>query len=157
VTGKVAPDLARRIEFEIKFPRTRQAFEGLLWTEEKNVFAGTVQILEHSYSFVAVREGAGLMPEAIDAASPPRAPTALRASTRVVTLETEADRYALDGAPKSAAELAADLAAAVKAQSSAEVLLRVPASSPFERVQRAVRLVREAGIATIRLAPSDPR
>ena len=73
VTGRIPADLTRRIEFEIKFPRTRQAFDGLLWTEEKNVFAGTVQILEHPYSFVAVREGAALLPASIDATSPPRA------------------------------------------------------------------------------------
>ena len=73
VSGRIAADLTRRIEFEIKFPRTRQVFDGLLWTEEKNVFAGTVQILEHPYSFVAVREGAALLPDSIDATSPPRA------------------------------------------------------------------------------------
>jgi biopolymer transport protein ExbD len=156
VSGMVAADLPRRIEFEIKFPRTRQIFDGLLWTEEKNVFAGTVQILEHPYSFVAVREGAALLPEAIDATSPPRAPAALKASTRVVTLDATTDRYALDGAAKSPEELTAALSAAVKADPSAVVLLRVPASTPFERVQRATRLVREAGIATIRLAPAGP-
>ena len=73
VSGTIAADLPRRIEFEIRFPRSRQLFDGLLWTEEKNVFAGTVQIQEHPYSFVAVREGAALLPGAIEATSPPRA------------------------------------------------------------------------------------
>jgi hypothetical protein len=156
VSGKVAADLPRRIEFEIKFPRSRQVYEGLLWTEEKNAFAGTVQMLEHPYSFVAVREGASLVPESIDATGGPRPPTAFRASTRVITVGAEADRYALDGVPKSAGELSAALAGRARTQATAEVLLRVPASIPFERVQRAVRLVRAAGIATIRLAPSVP-
>ncbi len=60
VTGKVAADLARKIEFTIQFPRSTQMYEGLLWTEEKNAFAGTVQILDHPYSFFAVREGTSL-------------------------------------------------------------------------------------------------
>jgi hypothetical protein len=153
VAGKVGADLSRRIEFEIRFPRTRQTFEGLLWTEEKNVFAGTVQILEHPYSFVAVREGASLVPESIDATSPPRAPAG--ASTRVITLGSDADRYTLDGSPKTADELTAALLSAVKERSPVEVSLRVPATMPFERVQRAVRLVRSTGIQTIRLANSD--
>jgi biopolymer transport protein ExbD len=155
VTGKVPADLSRRIQFEIKFPRTRQTFEGLLWTEEKNVFAGTVQILEHPYSFIAVREGASLVPESIDASSPPRSPAALRASSRVITLEADADRYTLDGVPKSTEELKAALVAATKERSSVEVLLRVPASTPFDRVQRAVRVVRAAGIEAIRFASVD--
>jgi biopolymer transport protein ExbD len=155
VAGKVPADLSRRIEFEIKFPRTRQAFEGLLWTEEKNVFAGTVQILEHPFSFIAVREGAPLVPESIEATSPPRASAALKASTRVITLKVDADRYTLDGIPKSAAELTTALAAAVRERSSADVLVRVPASTPFGRVQSAVRLVRSTGVATVRLAISD--
>jgi hypothetical protein len=154
VTGKVPADLTRRIEFEIKFPRSRQVYEGLLWTDEKNVFAGTVQILDHPYSFIAVREGASLVPEPIDATGAPRSPTAFRASTRVVTLEAEADRYLLDGVPRSAEELSGALVAAVKTRSSDALLIRVPPSTPFERVQGAVRLVRGAGIATIRLAPA---
>ena len=154
VAGKVAADLPRRIEFEIQFPRSKQVFEGLLWTEEKNVFAGTVQILEHPYSFVAVREGTPLVPEPIDATSPPRAPRSLKAATRVITLEGP-DGYALDGVAKSAEELSAALRAAGKRQAAVEVLLRVPTSTPFERVRSAVRLVRDAGVESIRLAPSD--
>ena len=154
VSGRIPADLTRRIEFEIKFPRTRQVFDGLLWTEEKNVFAGTVQILEHPYSFVAVREGAALLPDSIDATSPPRAPAALRATTRVIALEAGSGRFTLDGTPRTAEELTAALSSSVKGQSSAEVLLRVPPSTSFEQVERAVRLVRQAGVSTIRLSPA---
>ena len=42
MSGKVAADLPRKIEVTIQFPRSRQDYEGLLWTEEKNAFAGTV-------------------------------------------------------------------------------------------------------------------
>jgi hypothetical protein len=156
VSGTVAADLPRRIDFEIKFPRSRQVFDGLLWTEEKNVFAGTVQILEHPYSFIAIREGSTLLPDTIDPTTPPRAPSALKASTRVVTLDAREDRYALDGANKTSEELTAALAAAARADPSAAVLLRIAPSTPFERMQRATRLIRGAGIMTIRFAPVVP-
>ena len=150
--GKVPADLTRRIEFEIKFPRTRQVFEGLLWTEEKNVFAGTVQILEHPYSFVAVREGAvaARTRSSSTRSSPPR----FKGTTnRVVTLEDAADRYTLDGIAKTAAELGTALAEAVKAHPAATVLLRVPESAPFERVQRSIPTDPQRGVSSIRLAP----
>jgi hypothetical protein len=157
VTGRVAADLSRRIAFEIQFPRSRQVFDGLLWTEEKNVFAGTVQILDHPFSFLAVREGAPLVPESIEATSPPRLPTALKATTRVVTMESQGDGYTLDGVPKSADELTTALSASARARAPVEALLRVPPSTPFERVERAVRVIRGAGISTIRMGASDPR
>jgi biopolymer transport protein ExbD len=156
VTGKVAADLARRIEFEIKFPRSRQAYEGLLWTEEKNVFAGTAQISEHPYSFIAVREGSSLVPETLEASSPPRPPNAVAATTRVVELDAEADHYLLDGAARTADELKTALAAAVRARPDVSVLVSVSPSTPFHRVQRATRLIHEAGITAIRMAPAQP-
>ena len=156
VTGKVAADLPRRVGFEIQFPRSKQAFEGFLWTEDRNVFAGMVQIQEHPYSFLAVREGAPLVPEPIDATSPPRSPMALGSSTRVVTMEGP-DRYVIDGVPQSSQELATTLAAAGKMRGPVEVLLRVPPTMPFDSVQSAVQLVRGAGVASIRLAAADAR
>lgn len=154
VTGKVADDMPRRIEFEVQFPRSRQAFDGLLWTEDKNVFAGTVQIQGHPYSFIAVREGMPLYPEPIDATGPPRAPSAPKTSTRVIALEGT-DRFRLDGASKSEPELTAALRAAGQAGTPIEVLIRVPPMTTFERVQRAVGSVRAAGVSTIRFAASE--
>jgi hypothetical protein len=153
VTGKVAADLARKIEFTIQFPRSQQLYEGLLWTEEKNAFAGTVQILDHPYSFFAIREGAALAGDTIDLDR--RLPPAVARGTtnRVVTLEDDSDRYTLDGVSKSAAELGTALAAAVKAQPNVGVALRAPESAPFERVLRAARIIREAGISAIRVGP----
>lgn len=148
VAGKVAPDLSRRIEFEIKFPRSRQSFDGLLWTEEKNVFAGTSKLLEHPYSFLAVREGAPIYPEPIDATTPPRPPSVLKTITRVVTVE--GDRYGLDGVEQTADELTTALSATVKSRDPAEVLIRVPPSTSLEKVQQLIRIVRGAGIEVIR-------
>lgn len=156
VTGKVAADLPRRIEFEIKFPRTRQTYEGLLWTEDKNVFAGTARIVEHPYSFVAVREGASIVPESIEASSPPRPSSAISPATRVVGLEAAEDRYTIDGRSCSADELKAALTAAVKSQPGTAVLVRAAPNLPYHRVERATRLIRGAGIASIRLAAEAP-
>jgi hypothetical protein len=60
VTGKVAGEFAHKIDFSVQFPRARQNFEGLLWTEGKNAIAGTLSMLDRPYGFVAVREGTSL-------------------------------------------------------------------------------------------------
>jgi hypothetical protein len=60
VTGQVAADIPQKIMFAVQFPRARQTYEGFLWTEGKNVIAGSLSMLDHPYSFVAVREGASL-------------------------------------------------------------------------------------------------
>jgi biopolymer transport protein ExbD len=151
VTGKVAADLTRKVEFTIQFPRSQQVYEGLLWTEEKNAFAGTVQILDHPFSFFAIREGASFASDAIDLDRTLPAAIARGTTNRVVTIEDGTDRYTLDGVPKSAAELGTALAAAVKAQPAVGVVLRVPESAPFARVLRAARIIREAGISSIRV------
>jgi hypothetical protein len=60
VTGKAGEGAPQRIRFEIQFPRARQAYDGLIFSEGKNVIAGTVLMLDREYSFVAVRDGASL-------------------------------------------------------------------------------------------------
>ena len=60
VTGKTGDGAPRRIRFDIKFPRSQQSYDGLIWSEGKNVIAGTVAMLDQPYSFVAIREGASL-------------------------------------------------------------------------------------------------
>ena len=61
VAGEVA--LTRSISFKIAFPRVSQHFEGLLWSEGKNAFAGTSTLLDHPASFIAIRDGATIDPE----------------------------------------------------------------------------------------------
>jgi hypothetical protein len=60
VTGKAGDGVPQRIRFEVRFPRATQSYDGLIWSEGKNVIAGTVTMLDHPYSFVAIREGASL-------------------------------------------------------------------------------------------------
>jgi biopolymer transport protein ExbD len=65
--------------------------------------------------------------------------------------------YALDGIPRSAEELRASLSEAARSQGPVEVLLRAPPATPFDKVQGAVRMIRGAGISSIRLAVADSR
>jgi hypothetical protein len=60
VTGQVAADIPQKVVFSVQFPRAQQTYEGFLWTEGKNVIAGSLSMLEHPYSFIAVREGVSL-------------------------------------------------------------------------------------------------
>jgi hypothetical protein len=60
VTGKAGDAAPQRIRFDVRFPRAHQSYDGLIWSEGKNVIAGTVTMLDHTYSFIAIREGASL-------------------------------------------------------------------------------------------------
>ncbi len=153
MSGKIAAGKPQRIGFTIQFPRAEQVYDGLLWTEGKNVFAGTFTMLERPYSFVAVRDGASLaVPEVAFEPAQNLPPSPRRV---VVVLQNGSDRVIVDGLSHSAADLAAALAQAIKAGRATEVLLRVRAEVPFERVIRAAKAIREAGVTTIRVAPAD--
>jgi hypothetical protein len=149
VTGQVAPDVAQKVGFSVQFPRARQTYEGYLWSEGKNVIAGSMSMLDHPYSFFALREGAPLFSAALDL-DEHHDGAGIRA--RVVKLEPGADRYVLDGQARTAAELTDALAQAVKAEATARVLLRVSGAVPFERVRRAAETIRAAGVRSIKLA-----
>jgi len=152
VSGKIAAGKPQRVGFTIRFPRAEQVYDGLLWTEGKNVFAGSLTMLERPYSFVAVRDGASLASQEIDLEPAQNLPPSPR--RRVVVLDNGSDRFIVDGLSRTPAELAEALAQAIKADGATEVLLRVPAAVPFERVSRAARAIRESGVTTIRLAPA---
>jgi hypothetical protein len=57
VSGEVSAEVPNKVAFKVKFPRTEQAYEGLLWTDGKWAIAGTFQMLERPFGFFAVREG----------------------------------------------------------------------------------------------------
>ncbi len=150
VSGKIAAGKPQRVDFTIQFPRAEQVYDGLLWTEGKNVFAGTFTMLERPYSFVAVRDGASLAGPELALEPARNLPPSPR--RRVVVLENGSDRYIVDGLSRSAAELKDALAEAIKADRATEVLLRVPAEVPFERVSRAARAIRAAGVSAMHVA-----
>ncbi len=112
VNGKIAAGKPQRVGFTIQFPRAEQVYDGLLWTEGKNVFAGTFTMLERPYSFVAVRDGAPL--EAPELALEPAQNLPPSPRRVVVVLENGSDRFVVDGLSRSSAELAESLAQAIK-------------------------------------------
>jgi len=112
-------------------------------------------MLERPYSFVAVRDGASLASQEIELEPVQKLPPSPR--RRVVVLENGADRFIVDGLSRTSAELKEALAQVIKADRATEVLLRVPAAVPFERVSSAARGIREAGATTIRVGPADDR
>jgi biopolymer transport protein ExbD len=162
VTGQVAVEGPKRISFDVQFPRAQQTYEGLLWTEGKNAFAGTLSMLDRPYSFIAIREGASLVPEGIDLRVGGRSPDKGESSRRIliVSLDAGTDGLRLDGQPRPFSELNEALSLKLKSQPATIVLLRVPESVPFERVSRVLKAIEGAGIKSIRLAPttdkSDP-
>jgi len=159
VTGQVTVEAPKKIGFDVQFPQARQTYEGLLWTEGKNAFAGTLTMLDRPYSFIAIREGASLATEEIDLGLV-AGPSPDKSSRRIVCLDAGTDRFTLDGKPCSSTELTGTLSRVVKAEPAAGVLLRVPDAVSFERVRRVVKSIRAAGVKSIRLAPrtekSDP-
>jgi len=57
VTGQVLAESPQKAQFTIKFPRIEQEYDAFLWTEGKNVMAGSFTMQERSFGFFAVREG----------------------------------------------------------------------------------------------------
>jgi biopolymer transport protein ExbD len=159
VAGAVAIDNPQKLSFTIQFPRSRQTFEGWLWTEGKNVIAGTLAMLEHVYSFVAIREGSSLIPEDLDlgparAASVPGGVSVERRRL-VVTVGPEADRFQTNGVVRTRAEIERELSALIKDEPHAEVSLRVADGTTFDRVRAAIRVLRAVGVESIHLSLSD--
>lgn len=152
VAGKVSTAIPQKVEFSIQYPRAKQSFEGLLWTEGKSAIAGTVTLLEHPYSFIAIREGASLAPESV-ALEPKPIPSQLP-TYRIVVLAANGDRCRLDGKELSLAELSDALGKAAQAEPGVKVLLRTPASMPYDRLHQLINRIQAAGITAIRLAPA---
>jgi hypothetical protein len=154
VTGKVDPQLHQKVQFAIQFPRTRQDYQGVLWTEGKQVMAGTLAMLGQDFSFVAVREGSRLDLGAELGATALLAPGKPGGTWLRVRVEAEPDRYLLGQAPRTRVELTEDLARAVKSVPATNVLIMTAESTPYLRVRQALEAVQAAGVVTIRLAPS---
>lgn len=62
VTGQVLAESPQKAQFTIKFPRVEQEYDAFLWTEGKNIMAGSFTMQDRSFGFYAVREGTRLAP-----------------------------------------------------------------------------------------------
>jgi hypothetical protein len=154
VTGKVDPEAHQKVQFAIQFPRARQEFQGVLWTESKQVMAGTLSMLGRDFSFVAVRDGSRLDFGGDPGVAAMIAPAKPGGTWLRVRVDAEPERYLLEKAPRTRAELIEALARTVKTDPEARVLILAAESTPFSRVRQALESVQAAGVATIRLAPA---
>ncbi|AGA25564.1 ExbD/TolR family protein [Singulisphaera acidiphila] len=151
VNGQVAADVPHKVSFTITYPRTRQDFEGLLWTEGKGAIAGSLTMLDRVFGFFAVREGGAFAPEGEDIG--PLAKGESKPGRKTVTVHK--GQYTLDGKAQTDQELTDSLKQAVAADPATWILLQVPADEPFSALQTAFEVIGAAGLSTVRLAPAD--
>jgi hypothetical protein len=151
VAGQVAADIPQKITFSIKYPRTRQEFDGLLWTEGKGAMAGTMTMINRSFGFFAVREGAQVAPEGEDVGPPGKGD----ATPHRKTVVFRKGQYTLDGQARTDLELTEALKRAAAAEPKTWVLLQVAEDEPYSAVRQAFEIISAAGITTIRVGPAD--
>lgn len=53
---------AHHVKFTIELPMVLQEFDGFMWTQGKNVIAGTTALEGNTFGFVAIRDGTELRP-----------------------------------------------------------------------------------------------
>ena len=151
VDGQVAREIPPRAEFTIRFPRSRQEFDGHLWTEGKGAMAGTLRMLDRSYGFFAIREGGKFAPQGeeipLDAAP--------KTGQHVISLAQGSLK--LDGQAVTEDSLAESLKKLVAADPATSAILDVDTAEPFQAVQKVMGVIRGAGVNAIRLAPNDPQ
>ncbi len=145
VSGKVAGANPQKISFTIKFPRAEQTYEGFLFSEGKNVIAGTVSMLDRSYGFVAVRDGASLSLSSGTSESSVAAAGLATEKCRVVVLQPGSAECQLDGQTLPLTELTRVLSQSVQKQKTTTVRLCVSDAAPFERVRRVSEMILRRG------------
>lgn len=143
VAGSVAAPPANRVRFAIRFPRTKQEYEGYLWTEGKGAISGVATLTETPYGFVAVREGAklGVGPGG-------RAPA--RAKSMKLAIDAQG-RYTLDGERLEADALEAAFRRAVAADPTATLDIAADGEATHRAVLRAEAAAEAAGLGPIRI------
>ena len=153
VTGKTSAGAGGEhgLAFTITFPRTRQDYNGWLWGEGKNVIAGSVVMINQTFSFIAIREGTTASLSAVGLRI--AGPDSPRRSARTVTLDESGERFLLDAEPTS--RPIAELAESLKGDPDASVVVKAPAATPFDKVRRFLQSIEDAGVRSIRLAPTD--
>jgi hypothetical protein len=146
VAGAVAAKPANRVQFSITFPRTKQLYEGYLWTEGKGAITGVATMTETPYGFVALREGMLLGAE-----GPMKAP----ARARSPTLKVDAGGHlSLDGEGIEADALEAALRRAAEADPATSLTLEADDDAPYRAVRRALAAAEAAGLGPVRISPS---
>ena len=145
--------IPQKIAFSVQFPRARQTYEGFLWTEGKNAIAGSVSMLDHPYSFIAIREGTSLVSDTIDLGAPPTTPDKVGSPSRQPGSRVRPLRARRPGPLRSGADRG--LVEGREGRARRRPCCSVLADAvPFERVRRAADAIRAAGVTSIQLAPA---
>lgn len=149
VAGRTAAGGDHGASFTISFPRTKQQFNGWLWGEGKNVMAGTVTMLNQTFSFIAVREGesASLATLGLRIVGPDSG----SGSAHTLTLDETGRQFRLDADP--ATRPMSELAELINADADAAITVKASATTSFERVHQFLQSIEDAGARSIRLAP----
>lgn len=148
VRGVSGVDSPRRIAFAIAFPRSKQEYEGYLWTSGKGGFSGTLRFLDQTFGFFAIRKGGRFAPEdAIAEGAVGGAGADPAAAGRVVvTIDRAIEGVSIDGKSQDIKTFKKMLAERVAAEGDATVLIRVGSDVPYSRVREVVDAIRAAGV-----------
>jgi hypothetical protein len=149
VAGITPAEAPGAIHFSITYPRSRQDFEGHLWSEGKGAMAGTLTLLGRTFGFFAVREGGHYAPEGDDVGL--LSPDADRPGRHIVEVRP-GGRVSLDGNALDLDGLTETLQAAVADDPKAWVLVRIAGNQTYATASCVLEAVRAAGVADIRLA-----
>ena len=155
VSGQVATDVPKKVNFAIKYPRARQEFEGYLWAEGKGAIAGVASLNERPAGFFAIREGGRFAPEGPDVG--PMTPAEKDRPGRLV-IEIVGDTARHDGEPMTLEQLGvlAERSTGVDPAPSRWFLLRASKDQKFADVLRAAEILQSRGIKAIRFETIEP-
>jgi biopolymer transport protein ExbD len=150
VAGAVAAPPTNRLRFTITYPRTKQSYEGYLWTEGKGAISGVATMTETPYGFLALREGVRL---GVEGRSKPAA------RSKPLLLEVDAGgHFSLDGEALEADALGAALRRAAEADPAAALTLEADDDAPYRAVRGALAAAEAAGLGPVRMSASkDPK
>lgn len=147
VTGQAGGESANQLRFEVVFPRSRQEYEGRLFTNGKGAIAGSTTLLDRTYGFFALRMGGTVAPPGIAIVKAPR-------ESAVVQVPPEGP-YLFGGKMVDEEELLPTLKAAFGNNPMSPVILQAAPETPYHRVSELLDRLREGGITDVRLGVSD--
>ena len=152
VTGQAGGDPANKVRFAVELPRSREEFDGFLFVEGKGAITGSFVLLDRTFGFFAVREGGTLAPDGEDAI----ADTGGDSRPGRIVINVEAKALSVAGKKADEATVSATIAAALAADPSTWVLLRVSPDVAAGEVLRLVEELRKSGVTKIKFAPATP-
>lgn len=154
VTGTIDPAMPSKIAFTIDFPRAKQEYQGLLWTEGKNAITGSMSMLQKEFGFLAAREGVeSSLTGTSGLVKVRKSPGSVQSPIRI-RVEEQPDHYAIGRTQHTRTSLMEALATALRPDPQLEVHLTATATTPFSRLREAIETIEAVGVKSIRLVPA---